>query len=296
METMELSLNDRALLESLIACPQCGGKLDWVEDALACTACDLRRPQPAEGWLDLLPDHLLSKDETRWEGRQEEMEAWYTDLATNPQWATWCFEADYGPFAGRLATCSGTVLDLGGGNGVARHYLPPDVRYVVLDPSLDWLRPMWTAIAPSFPCLATPPPFVRGVGEHLPFRDEAFDAVLAFYSLNHVSQPERVLAEVGRVLRPGGRFFAVLEDMEPRWGDLLRPPFRSRPPRQLAAAWIAKARAQLPGQAWPLQEDHLRIRERDLLAQSAPWFDVARRAWVGKYLTYEFQKHPALRP
>jgi SAM-dependent methyltransferase len=224
------------------------------------------------------------------------MEAWYEDLSADSTAAYWCFTNDYGPFADLLATFCGTVLDLGGGNGVTRHYLRPDVRYVVVDPSFDWLGPGWAPMAESFPCLATPPPFVRGIGEQLPFRAGAFDAVLAFWSLNHVSDPERVFEEVRRVLRDGGRFLAVLEDMEPRWRDLLRPPFREHHARGVAAAFAVKLEAWLPGGAWPLQDDHLLIRERDLAAWSAARFEVVQRAWVGRYLTYEFRRRPSERP
>ena len=39
----------------------------------------------------------------------------------------------------------------------------------------------------------------------LPFADDAFDMVTANFVLNHVGQPQRALAEMGRVTRPGGR-------------------------------------------------------------------------------------------
>jgi 2-polyprenyl-6-hydroxyphenyl methylase/3-demethylubiquinone-9 3-methyltransferase len=41
----------------------------------------------------------------------------------------------------------------------------------------------------------------------LPFRDAAFDAVSALDFLEHVTEPERVVAEAARVLKPGGLFF-----------------------------------------------------------------------------------------
>jgi 2-polyprenyl-6-hydroxyphenyl methylase / 3-demethylubiquinone-9 3-methyltransferase len=41
----------------------------------------------------------------------------------------------------------------------------------------------------------------------LPFRDAAFDAVVALDFLEHVTDPGRVIAEAARVLRPGGLFF-----------------------------------------------------------------------------------------
>lgn len=43
----------------------------------------------------------------------------------------------------------------------------------------------------------------------LPFEDDSFDLVAAMWMLYHVPDLERTLAEVRRVLRPGGRFVAV---------------------------------------------------------------------------------------
>ena len=45
-----------------------------------------------------------------------------------------------------------------------------------------------------------------GVGEALPYEDGAFDAVVCVDVLEHVEELDKVLAEVARVLRPGGLF------------------------------------------------------------------------------------------
>ncbi|MEO1677763.1 MAG: bifunctional 2-polyprenyl-6-hydroxyphenol methylase/3-demethylubiquinol 3-O-methyltransferase UbiG [Pseudomonadota bacterium] len=45
-----------------------------------------------------------------------------------------------------------------------------------------------------------------GVGESLPYSNGAFDAVVCVDVLEHVADLDRVLAEVARVLRPGGWF------------------------------------------------------------------------------------------
>ncbi|MEL6316578.1 MAG: bifunctional 2-polyprenyl-6-hydroxyphenol methylase/3-demethylubiquinol 3-O-methyltransferase UbiG [Pseudomonadota bacterium] len=45
-----------------------------------------------------------------------------------------------------------------------------------------------------------------GVGEALPYEDGAFDVVVCVDVLEHVDDVRRVLAEVARVLRPGGLF------------------------------------------------------------------------------------------
>ena len=45
--------------------------------------------------------------------------------------------------------------------------------------------------------------------ESIPFPDAHFDVVMANFMLYHVSDVPRALAEVHRVLRPGGRFFSA---------------------------------------------------------------------------------------
>ena len=55
---------------------------------------------------------------------------------------------------------------------------------------------------------------VRGDAYALPFEDEAFDRVIAAEVLEHLPEDERAMAELFRVLRPGG----LLAVTVPRWG------------------------------------------------------------------------------
>lgn len=52
-------------------------------------------------------------------------------------------------------------------------------------------------------------PFVRGTGEDLPLGSASCGSAVLLYVLHHVEDPERVLAECRRVVRPGGRVVAV---------------------------------------------------------------------------------------
>ena len=49
----------------------------------------------------------------------------------------------------------------------------------------------------------------EGDAQDLPFGDESFDVVAALWMLYHVPDVDRALAEIRRVLRPGGLFVAV---------------------------------------------------------------------------------------
>lgn len=51
---------------------------------------------------------------------------------------------------------------------------------------------------------------IQAAGERLPFRDASFDAVTCWDILEHVSDPQRVLVEVQRVLKPGGYAFVTV--------------------------------------------------------------------------------------
>jgi len=80
--------------------------------------------------------------------------------------------------------------------------------------------------------------FVMASAEHLPFPDQTFDAAVCNHVYEHVVNPARLVAEVHRVLRPGGAcYFAAghaLQLIEPHY----RLPLLSWLPRAAASAWV----------------------------------------------------------
>ncbi len=64
----------------------------------------------------------------------------------------------------------------------------------------------------------------RGDAEGLPFRDSVFDLALCLQLIEHTPFPEKVIAEITRVLRPGGYLFLSAPNMlgSSRFSRLLR--------------------------------------------------------------------------
>jgi ubiquinone/menaquinone biosynthesis C-methylase UbiE len=284
-----------------LVCPQCkSANLVFLTDLIQCSACKTSFIQEDDDWLNLMPDRIdLDRDE-RWQERLIEMEDWYQDLNSDLEAANSCFLADYTPYTPVLTSISGDVLDLGGGIGLPRHYLPTKAKYTVLDPSVKWLKTDWSSLSDSFPCLQQKPDFIRGVGEHLPFLPQSFDAVLSFWSLNHASNPKLVFSEVDRVLRQNGKFLIVLEDTIPKWVDLINPMF---PAKKVLNSFYPKLWQQkqlfprfdiftklLKDEQWPLQTDHIRILESEIDEWIEGKFKIRSRSWLGHYLTFEMTK------
>ena len=103
------------------------------------------------------------------------------------------------------------ILDLGAGPGtMARNVLELGGEPVLFDVSDAMLR------ASEFPLK------VQGAFEALPFRDGAFDGVVSGFAVRDAHDLRKALAEVSRVVKPGGRFgFCDLGRPDSVVGDLL---------------------------------------------------------------------------
>ncbi len=106
----------------------------------------------------------------------------------------------------------GEVLEIGGGTGANLPFYGTAVTSLVFtdpDPAMLWIA----AAKPRPPHLTVT--FLEATAEALPFPAASFDTVVTTLVLCSVSNPLQALAEIRRVLRPGGRFLA-LEHVRPR--------------------------------------------------------------------------------
>ena len=108
------------------------------------------------------------------------------------------------------------VGDLGCGTGELAETLSPFVRKVI---GVDSSREMLASARERLGARDNVDLRLGGL-EHLPIDDAELDAALLFLVLHHLPDPARVLAEVRRTLRPGGRL--VIVDMLPHEDESLR--------------------------------------------------------------------------
>lgn len=88
---------------------------------------------------------------------------------------------------------------------------------ILLDCGAGW-RPSIRDNVITTEILQYPSTDVVAIGEHLPFRDASFDGVLSLHVLEHVKNPFVCAAELMRVLKPHGRFLAVIPYIVPVHG------------------------------------------------------------------------------
>ncbi len=84
-------------------------------------------------------------------------------------------------------------------------------------PSVSWMRGRGHRVALDVDLGALSPGDVCGSALALPFADEVFDLVAAFDVVEHCEPEGQALAELARVLRPGGRMFLAVPAYQWAW-------------------------------------------------------------------------------
>ncbi len=127
-----------------------------------------------------------------------------------------------------LAGARGRTIDVGAGTGANLGLFPPAVTELVLaEPDPHMTKKLRHKLAESGRSAG----LVEAPAESLPFEDSSFDTAVLTLVLCTVPDPAAALAEVSRVLRPGGRMLFVehVRSDDPglaRWQDRLEKPWR----------------------------------------------------------------------
>jgi len=133
------------------------------------------------------------------------------------------------PFRERvIGAAEGRVLEIGVGSGLNLPFYRPPVREVLaLEPA-----PRLVTMARSASRGASiPVSFLEASAEAIPLEDHCVDTIVTTWTLCSIPRAAAALADMRRVLRPGGKLLFVEHGLAPdegvrRWQDLMTPAWR----------------------------------------------------------------------
>ncbi len=151
---------------------------------------------------------------------------------------------------------SGQLLELGSGSGrlaVEIGRRARDLQITAMDPSAELVQVAEYRIHSAG--LGRQTKVVHGDPRDIPFPDGSFDYVVSLRSFRKAEAPEKVLSEIHRVLRPGGK------------------------------AWIYDFRKETPEEAWNLVRQKLSLVMQPLFDSSimASWRSAYNEAQIDLY-------------
>ncbi len=265
-----MTLDARPARPGPLACPRCRAPLSQAplagdaEPALRCSLCDARYPVrfgipdlrlAADPWIGI--DDEVAKIErvlARAAGRgyAETVRAYWEETPATPRGLAARYAAlvsggidREGAIVARLVerlsagAGASRVLEIGCGTG---GFCAAAARRGLASAGVD-VALRWLAIAKRrFAELGVDPLLAAASIDALPFADGAFDFVIGADVIDHLRAPASGLAEVRRVLAPGGHLylstpnrFSVAPDPH------VRVPFVGWLPRRLQGAWVQLA-------------------------------------------------------
>lgn len=158
-----------------------------------------------------------------------------------------------------LQGLSGRVLEVGAGSGANFAHYPPEVTEVVAVEPEPYLREQARTAAASVGVAVT---LLDGVADALPAQDGSCDAAVACLVLCSVPDQARALAELRRVLRPGGelRFYEHVRESGARAARVQRAVDRTFWPHAFGGCHTARDTVGAIEAAGFVLEDHRRVR------------------------------------
>jgi ubiquinone/menaquinone biosynthesis C-methylase UbiE len=141
------------------------------------------------------------------------MRGWWTEQALPRLVDVFLSERVSAPWRERVcAAATGTVLEVGFGSGHnLPHYGPQVERVLTAEPS----DVAWGRAAPRITAFARPVERVSRDAAELPLPDHSVDTVVSTWTMCTIPDLDGALAEMRRVLRPGGRLLFVEHSLAP---------------------------------------------------------------------------------
>ena len=105
-----------------------------------------------------------------------------------------------------LANVQGEILEIGFGTGLNLAYYPYHVERIT---TIDANSGMQAVAEPRIRDSSIQVEYRVLNGESLPMTDNTFDSVVSTWTLCSIAKVDRAIAEIHRVLKPGGKFFFI---------------------------------------------------------------------------------------
>ncbi|MBD3647572.1 MAG: class I SAM-dependent methyltransferase [Pseudomonadales bacterium] len=126
-----------------------------------------------------------------------------------------------------IPMASGKVIEAGIGSGLNLPFYNSETEVLGIDPSEE-LQEYAREVARE---TGTRVEFLAQTSEEIPVPDNEFDTAVVTWSLCTIPEPERTLAELRRVLKPGGQLIFAEHGRSPepgvsRWQDRINPVWR----------------------------------------------------------------------
>jgi ubiquinone/menaquinone biosynthesis C-methylase UbiE len=133
------------------------------------------------------------------------------------------------PFRQRVIDAAeGRVLEIGVGSGLNLAFYRPPVREVL---ALEPAPRLMTMARGASHRASTPVSFLEASAEAIPLEQHCVDTIVTTWTMCSIPHAATALAEMRRVLRPGGKLLFVEHGLAPdegvrRWQDRLTPAWR----------------------------------------------------------------------
>ncbi|MGB2697253.1 MAG: class I SAM-dependent methyltransferase [Candidatus Zixiibacteriota bacterium] len=156
---------------------------------------------------------IKTEDLSQWSKAQRSFLNWVKDKKVFTKEYIEGGKVAYDAFFKKRGSLRGNILDIGGGWGLYRQWWIPCASsvFIVHDPGVERFLggPHELHLFYYQRAFSLPMSFIEGFGEDLPYKDSSFDTCLIAATLDHCMNPEKVLEEAYRCLKPGGVILVI---------------------------------------------------------------------------------------